>query len=384
MKAARAILGLLALAWSTPALADTTDIETAYRAAAERVHRHASDYWLDGKPQGERALNRAWTLLAAWTAAYLNEHPDATPKRLKRAAPDDDLDAVALGPRTMLVGAAVDNAFGTFFIVDGTEGTFRPVWSIREHAGREAFPLLDAWTAKGAAEPCRKAVGDADELRCGSLGGSAARLPDDAQGHPRFYIHAGYSEVAGNAEAKQMSFWTWKGGKAEPQFVTSFGVNIDDEAMRLDGDLLKMRVAEDYRMIAPWWDHLDRDLDWTFRVGPEGIDDLGKTSVIPEVDVVDELLVRAAHRLLADDLATREVQAAVAKIVQSARQDSQGGEPSLSMAGGTTVRHQDGHSLVCLPTDEAGTLTFTLTGAFVSDLAIAPNETGNGCPPDKP
>ncbi len=379
----RAVSAFLALTWCAPALADTADIETGYRQAVERVQKHSSDYWLDDEPQSAHALGSAWTLLAEWTAAYLNEHPDATPKRLKRAAPGGDLDALPLGPRTMLVSATVGNAFGTLFIVDGSDGAFRPVWSIRDRAGREAFPLLGAWTARAAKETCRKAAGDPNWLRCGSLGGVPKRLPDDAQGHPRFYIEAGYAEVAGNTEAEQLSFWTWKGGKAEPQFVTTFGTNIDDEPTRFDGGLLKVRVAEDYRMIAPWWDHLDRELDWTFRVGPEGFEDLGKTPVAPEVDVVDEILVRAAHRLPADDLAARDVQTTVAEIVAAASKDDDG-EPSLRMAGDTTVLHQNEQSLICLPTDEAGKIIFTLTGSFISAVSVVPDEQGKGCPQDKP
>jgi hypothetical protein len=307
---------------------------------------------------------------------------------LKHASPGGDLDVVPLGPRTMLVSGAVGDAFGTIFIVDGSDGPFRPVWSIRERAGREAFPLLDAWTAKGAAEDCRKEAGDLDWLRCGSVGGAAHRLPDDARGHPRFYVEAHYTERAGNTEAGQLSFWTWNGTKAEPQLVTIISTNLDDEPTRFDGTLLKVRVAENYRMISPWWDHLDRELDWVFRVGPERIGDLGKVPVVPEVDAVDEVLFRAAHHLSADDLATRAAQAKVGKIIAEARDDDarygENGDPSLGMAGGFTLRHEDGRSLVCLPTEEMGDLAFTLTGVFVSDLSVTPDETGNGCSSGKP
>jgi hypothetical protein len=369
---------------AAPAQADTATFETAYLRAVERIQKHSSDYWLDDNPQSARALSSAWTSLAEWTAAYLNEHPDATPKRLKRAAPGGDLDALPLGPRTMLISATVGSAFGTLFIVDGSDGAFRPAWSIRDRAGRETFPLLDAWTAKAAAESCRKTLGDAGELRCGSLGGLPKRLPDDAQGHPRFYVEASYAQVAGNAIEDQLSFWTWKNGKAEPQFVTTFGVNIDDAPPRLEGGLLKIRAAEDYRMMSPWWDHLDRAFDWTFRAGPEGIEDLGKTPTVPEVDIVDEVLVRAAHRLPADDLAARDVQTAVAEIVVAAASREDDGDPALRMAGDAVVRRQTGQTLICLPTEEAGDVTFTLTGSFISGVSVVPDEEGKGCPQDKP
>jgi len=376
-----AALAFLAWAGCGPALADAADIETGYRLAVERVQKHSDHFWLDGHRDGEHALSRAWTLLADWTAAYLNEHPDATPKRLKRAAPGGDLDVVPLGPRTMLVSAEVGDAFGTFFIVDGANGPFRPVWSIRRRAGREAFALLGAWTAKAAEGSCREAAGEGNWLRCGTLSGTAKRLSDDAQGRPRFFIEAGYSEEAGNVEGEQLSFWTWTGTTAEPQFVTTADVNIDDEPTRFDGALLKVRVAEDYRMIRPWWDHRERELDWMFRVGPERIEDLGKTPVVPEVDTVDEVLFRAVRHLPMDDLATREVQAAVEKLIADADAD---GERSLGTYGSTTVRHADGQALVCVPAEDSGNLIFTLTGPFISSLSITPDESAKGCPSDKP
>ncbi len=104
-------LAILALVWTTPVLADAADIETGYRLAAERVQKHSSDFWLDGSKAGEHALAHAWTRLAGWTAAYLNEHPDATVKRLKNAAPnasDSSLDAALLAPKVYLVSAGVE------------------------------------------------------------------------------------------------------------------------------------------------------------------------------------------------------------------------------------------------------------------------------------
>jgi hypothetical protein len=378
-------LAFLTFAWSAPAFADTADLETGYRIAAEHVQRHAKDFWLDGTPQGEHALSRAWTLLADWTAAYLNEHPDATPKRLKRAAPGGDLDVLSLGPRTVLVSAAVDNAFGTIFIVDGSEGTYRAVWSIRGRRSRDAFPLLGAWTARAAGTTCRQNQRDDDNgAMCGSLGGSILRLSDDAAGHPRFFIDAGYSEIAGMTELEQMSIWTWTGRTAQPLIVSTFGANLEDDGPRFDGTLLKVRLGESYRMIPPAWDHLERELDWVFRLDPDRIEDLGKAPLAPEVDVVDELLFRAAHHLSADGLAAPQVEEAVGKLFRDLSAQSEDGEPSFSMSGSPVVRHRDGKTLVCLPTDEPGTLTFTLTGAFVSGLSVAPNETGDGCSSGKP
>jgi hypothetical protein len=354
--------------------ARSQDTETRYRLAVERVQKHADDFWLDGTPQGRRALDRAWTSLAEWTAAYLNAHPDATPKRIRRAAPGGDLDVVPLGPRTMVVSAETGTAFGTVFIVDGRDGVFRPVWSIRSRAARLAFPLLGAWTADAAGDHCRDTAHD--WARCGPLAGTVRRLPDDAQGHPRFAVEAFYAQAAGNTQLNQLSIWTWTGTTAVLRLATTYGANLDDEPTRLDGDVLTLRVAENYRMIAPWWDHYDRELDWRLRIGPDGIDDLGRTPVVPEMETVDELLFRIAHGGAVGDLAPPGVQAQLARIMA--------GTTPLAMAGGFVVRHRGAEALVCLPTDETGNLTFTLADSFVSGLAVTPDDSGNGCAHDKP
>ena len=99
---------------------------------------------------------------------------------------------------------------------------------------------------------------------------------------------------------------------------------------------------------------------------------------------LDEVLTRAAHRRSADDIATPAVQVKAAKLISDAGTVGDDGESYLAMAGSFTRRRKDGQTLVCLPADVAGNLTFTLAGAFVSDLSVTPDESGEGCPQDKP
>jgi hypothetical protein len=380
-------LALLALTWCGSALADVADKETAYTLAAEHVQKHSDNFWLDGSEEGDRALDRAWNLLAEWTAAYLNEHPGATPKRVKRAAPGGDLQILPLGPRTMLVSANVGDGFGTIFIVDGTRGAFHPVWSIRQRAGREAFPRLDAWTAKGATEDCRKAVGDVDWGRCGPLQGNVARLPDDAQGHPRFYVEATYAQMAETTVGAQISFWTWTGSTAEPQFVKRYTYNFEDQSTRFKDGKLTIRSTDYYRSFFSCGTCIGRQMNWSLRVGPQQIEDLGAIPVIPELDALDELLARAARHQPADDLAAPEVITLAASVMDGAYHDNTDHNYiSAGMMEDTSVRPHGERTLVCLQTDDAGTFKLTMerrgAGFFISNMTVSPD--GPNCPHDKP
>jgi len=389
MRVTRTILSLLVFAWCGPALADTTTLETAYRAAAEQVDKHTDDYWLDGKPEGTRALTRAWKLLAEWAAAYMNEHPAATPGLLMNAAPNaaqTHFSAISLSPRTLLVTASL-GTFGTEFIIDGSHGDFKPAWSIRGRAGRNIFPLLDAWAAEASQRNCREAGDEKDWGRCCSLQGDAARLPDDAQGRPRFYIQATYAQMAETTVGAQISFWTWTGSTAEPQFVKRYEYNIEDQSTHFKDGKLIIRSTDYYRSFFSCGMCVGRQMNWTLRVGPEQIEDLGAIPVIPELDAVDELLSRAARHQPADDLATPEVIALATSVMDGTYHDDTDHDYiSAGMMGDTSVRLRGERTLVCLQTDEAGTFKLAMerrgAGFFISDLKVSPDSPG--CHRDKP
>lgn len=385
-------LAFLTLPWSAPALADTADIETGYRLAAERVQKHSSDFWLDGSKAGEHALAHAWTRLAGWTVAYLNEHPNATVKRLKNAAPnasDSSLDAVLLAPKVYLVSAGV-NGFGTVFIVDGADGAYRLAWSIRDRAGRDAFPILSSWSA---AAPSRNCQEPADNLgRCGTLSAKAMRLPDRGADHARFYVAATYAQMAETTVAGQLSLWTWDGHTAQPLFAKRYLYNFEDESIRMDGDVMTIRASDFYRSFYNCGTCIGRQMDWRLRIGPDRVDDLGMTPVIPELDAADELLYRAARHRAMDDMASPEAQAAAEKLMADAYHDAQDTDYiSVGMMGDQSIRHRAERSFACLQTDEAGTLTFTMErgegGFYVTHMTAPPsdsNEPEKGCPHDKP
>jgi hypothetical protein len=385
-------LAILALVWTTPVLADAADIETDYRLSAERVAKHLDMNWLDGSKAGEHALAHAWTRLADWTVAYLNEHPHATVKRLKNASPNasnSSLYAVLLAPKVYLVGAGVDG-FGTVFIVDGTDGAYRLAWSIRGRADRDAFPILSAWSAAAPSRSCQES--DDDLGRCGTLSAELARLPDGQAGHVRFYVNATYAQMAETTVAGQLSLWTWDGHTAHPLFAKRYLYNFEDESIRMNGDVMIVRASDSYRSFFNCGTCIGRQMNWRLRLGEDGVEDLGMTPVIPELDAADELLYRAARHRAMDDMASPEAQAVAQKLMAGAYHDAQDKDYiSVGMMGDQSIRHRDERSFACLQTDEAGTLTFTMErregGLYVTHMTAPPpdsNEPDRACPHDKP
>jgi hypothetical protein len=384
-------LAILALVWTTAVLADAADIETGYRLAAERVQKHSSDFWLDGSKAGRHALAHAWTRLADWTVAYLNEHPNATVKRLKNAAPnasDSSLDAVLLAPKVYLVSAGV-NGFGTVFIADGTDGAYRLAWSIRGRTGHDAFPILSSWSA---AAPSRNCQEPADDLgRCGTLSAKAMRLPDGGAGHARFYVAATYAQMAETTVAGQLSLWTWDGHTAQPLFAKRYLYNFEDQGIRLDGDVMTVRASGDYRSFFNCGTCVGRQMNWRLRLGEDRVEDQGMTPVVPELDAIDELLYRAARHRPMDDMASPEVQAKATMLMAHAYRDAQDRDYiSIGMMAETSVRHDAKGTFACLQTDDAGVMNFTMEqrsgGLYITgmDIPASDSELSPGCPHGKP
>jgi hypothetical protein len=132
-------------------------------------------------------------------------------------------------------------------------------------------------------------------------------------------------------------------------------------------------------------------MDWRLRIGPDRVEDLGTTPVVPELDAVDELLYRAARHRSMDDMADLKVQAAAVALMDGAYHDAQDTNYiSIGMMGDTSVRHRTKDAFVCLQTDDAGPLTFVMTresgGFYISDMEVpAPDsDFGKGCPHGKP
>jgi hypothetical protein len=80
------------------------EIKQAFRQNAEALRAHTDGFGLDSDPNTPDLLDREWTLLADWVAAYLNAHPAAAAKEVEAAIHDLDADldhsVIELSPHT--------------------------------------------------------------------------------------------------------------------------------------------------------------------------------------------------------------------------------------------------------------------------------------------
>jgi hypothetical protein len=155
---------------------------------------------------------------------------------------------------------------------------------------------------------------DAEQLRCWRpMAGvrpcdiqDIGLLPNDAGGAARFYIEAGYAQVAGATTGHQLSIWRWNGAVATPLYVNSFlGMpDAEQEGVHVNGNTIRI-VQKEY------WDILDpcgacdgRQMARLLRLTSHGVLDEGTVSLTPELDLINEIYSRIKAGQSAEGLAS--------------------------------------------------------------------------------
>jgi hypothetical protein len=353
-------------------------IKSEYLLVEAQLKPHVPEFdvGLDDDPLSPQLLDRKWQLTARWVAAWLDAHPGLKVEAaLAEIDPSAEPDYVALSATAFLVVAP--GPMASVFIVAKRGERYEPVWSIAQphHATGRQAETLAAWRPENAREgrrgPYWAASGHAGPLSFARTG----RLPDDAQGRARFYIDATYAQAAGATVGAQITLWTWDGSIAVPQLAREYGYMIDQRVgTRLEGNLLKVQQKKQFRMFSLCGACEGRQVDWIVRLTSNGLEDLGETSTLPEVDAIDELLYRLVNRRPAVDIASpaaiRRTQERIdeARAGQSAEQWR--GYPKFGLSS-WTVSRRGNQATVCLAPDDFRPTMFSLTrrGArfFITD-----------------
>jgi hypothetical protein len=376
---------LAAPAWSQSNL---EKIRTDYKTVSAKLAKHiVEDQWIDDDPGSPTLLARQWSLAGEWVAAWLNAHPHAGAEGVKAAvaklanlsvsqrswlAPSSP-EYLELNATTFLVVAP--SAIGNVFIVSKSGDDYRVAWSsaqVQEASGESAKVLAD-WRAENA----HPGVGSVQPARL-------AILPADAKGHPRFYIVGNYAQGEVGTFGEQISLWVWDGVTARPQLTRIYAVYADqDVGTRMEDDLLKVQQKKRFRAFYSSEDSAERQTDWIVRITPDGMKELGEKSLVPELDVVDELFYRVINGKSASDIASPAAVRAAKSIVDDAREgesEKQWKEfPMLGMIMQLSVTNNNDDKVVCLALD-AGANVFKLrpagTGLFITEIA----KTNDSCP----
>lgn len=351
-----------------------------YREAATVFRGHTLDEFLhDDSPEGIAALGRMWSASAEAVVELISRNPDATAADVEAAlcelpSPSGDCgekegaqkSAVMLGPRLFLVSQFSEEA-GTVFIVGMRGGRSALLWSIDSAIAEKADPqgLLDAWKADRAGERCRERGWGHPPGTCGPLYASVGVLPSDASGRPRFYVDAGYAQSIGATVGNQTSVWRWDGDTARLLWIDLHDFMIDQKiGTEYKDGILAIGEKDEFRTFFSCGSCEARQMVRRLRVTPTGIENLGKVSTTPELDLIDELFWRLAYCHSTIDIAAPEVSRLLRPQIAGAKQDSKEIDPdwfSTGMLDDISIKRDGEFEKVCFTVDgNIGRLYFTL------------------------
>ena len=179
----------------------------------------------------------------------------------------------------------------------------------------------------GSEGSCRTKARDQGWLNRGPVSGGFGSLPDDDKGRRRFFLDGSYAAYAGLTVAAQLSVWVWDGSEPKLEFVGTYGSYIGQAVgTRLEGEILRVRVRDQYRTFSTCCDDEGRPMDWNLKLTPTGVQDLGYSPVPSPLEALDELFYRTSSGIPADDVAAPPV---LAKRVLIRRMSKENGIPDL-------------------------------------------------------
>ena len=276
-------------------------------------------------------LDEEWSLASKWSSIYLNQHPLATADEvqaaLKELDPDIQANVVELANRTFLIFVSRHD-IGNVFIVTTVGKSYKTVWNIEDASSRGP---LAAWSIKASLANCKEPDSEDEDQQgaCGPMAGAAiVALPDDYMGNARFYIDAFYASTYGEhvfrvGSPAQLSIWKWDGHEARPLVAHAYRAL---EETKFENDILTIRERAYWKALSTCGACAGRAVEWSIRIGREGVENLGKTGTMPELDVIDELYDRVDHKLSITDLAAPAVANFIRESVDELRETAREAE----------------------------------------------------------
>lgn len=322
-----------------PAQTTESTLDQTYPATRAEVVAHygPNDIGLDGQPGGPQALDRAWTLISTFAADYLSTHPRASEAEFQEAmvSLDPGLDKsqlLPLGSDSYLVEVEWQDDIlgGNVFIIGPRAGKLQALWNIKDASPNDsdAAQIVRVWSVSALLPECHQR-----QTRlgfCGPIQGLVGLLPDASNRVHRFYV---MGIAAGATETYQFgsfTVWQWNGKGATPILakVYSWVPAVDDPKPKFDGKFLWLDYMDEYKGFAKWPISTQRNTRWAIEVTPTDIRDAGLTPYEPELDVLDELVVRLQDKRATADIAAPAVAAAMTELMTGP--DSRAGRVSIT------------------------------------------------------
>ena len=321
---------------------DATSIRKQYATVSANLGPYCDGFFIKDTLEAAMLLDQKWSLESAWVIEYLNAHPSSTVEQIETeiSSLDKKLSgSVTLLDKNLYSVSIQEGEIGNVFLAASDGRRFRVVWNAKDALAstEEKGNILRPWSAQAARDGCRKNVSEEDWLNCGPLYGGFNRLPNDKTGRRRFYLDGTYAERAGLSAAAQLSIWTWDGTVLRPQFTGTYAFYIDQPVgIRVDGEFLRIRVHDQYRTFHTCCDDEGRPMEWNFRLTPTGVEDLGKTPIVLELEIIDELFYRTARVMPADDIASPDAQSQARALIRQLPKEN--GLPTLGSLMTTTSK----------------------------------------------
>ena len=373
-------VGILAAPLSSSAGGDSDALLHALTAAQQDVQRHFGkwDDMPDATVSAREAVTREWAILEELIGAKLSANRSTN---LDFGLKDLSVAVVPLQPDTDLVSAEIDG-LGTVFVAQRKNGAYRPVWRIGDLSASTiaAYPSLAVWSAANATHACPRSSA------CGPMSPFSARLPDDAEGRPRFYINASYSEAMGIEVGYQLSIWTWAGDAAVPALAGTYEQSLEVPTdLQVREQTLSLRAKDDFQTFFVTAPEPGRQMIWTISLAGTGARDLGRKSAVPELDIVDEMFGRILQGKQSNDLASAQARSVLQRETWKAIDDAGPGEVSLLASMGelwtSDVRRSGSNTALCFASDNIGPLRFDMKQAngrlFITHVKFPKAEPGN-------
>lgn len=357
------------------------------RAANTAVAAYSDGYSLADTDEAELALNTLWAESASFIchAAQASAHRTPSPEHIKLLSPLEP-QILQLGETAYAVALNRDG-LGTVYVVETHPEPARVIWNLAalDAAAVAEAPELSAWQPHRARFHCRDGESAGEWMKCGPLVGRVGLLPAAGDGAPRFFVAGTYSQPAGMTGTAQLSLWVVRGGRVEPLRVIHYPAFFDDESsVRVEGDFVTVRMKEEFNSYYTCGACPGRMALWKFRLGKDVVEDLGRESVVPELDIVDTFLSRAAHGESVKSLASSAAERALRPILRRARREAPTGTKAVfGMLNSSSVVRVGNRRRVCIDTDNGGIIYFllspTLSSWKVSEVSRGPDD---GCRAD--
>ena len=94
----------------------------------------------------------------------------------------------------------------------------------------------------------------------------------------------------------QLSIWEWDGAQAKPLLAQSYEFSLDYGGFHMDRRIIRIKTKEPLEVISSSSPSPDPWAVWTIRIAPDGVQDLGRRFLQPEIKWADELLSKSNHK----------------------------------------------------------------------------------------